>query len=174
MKNNYKHSLHKLLITGLRDLYTAENDTAFILPEMINAAGSAVLRKAFHDHLDNTEKNIKRLNRIFKLIERRPKADKRAAIRQIIKEGKYPISLAVNHSTARDLELISIAQKMEHYSITAYVTLAELADELLLDKVAKRLLRTYNKKNLTVNIYEDMVAKTLSSIISIPLVGAVA
>ncbi len=158
MKKEIQHSLSQLLTSGIRDLYRAEKDIARILPKMIRAADSPVLKRAFQEHLNITKTHVVRLKEVFGWIRRKPKGKKCIPIRNIIKEGRYALELAVNGSAVRDLTLILTAQKMEHYEIAGYAILANLASALSLDNVARALLSTHSEEVEAGIMYNDIAS----------------
>jgi ferritin-like metal-binding protein YciE len=121
-------SLEDLFLDQLRDIYHAEGQLIKALPKMARAA-TEELRGAFEHHLDQTRRQSERLERIFEALGRKPKAKKCAAMEGLIEEGK---ELMREDAAAEVLDagLIAAAQKVEHYEIAAYGTLAAWADRL--------------------------------------------
>ena len=58
-------SLETLLIEELRDLYNAERQILKALPKMAKAASSPSLQKGFQEHLQQTQTQVERLDKIF-------------------------------------------------------------------------------------------------------------
>ena len=56
--------LEELLVDELKDLYNAENQMVKALPRMAKAAGSPELRRAFERHLEETRRQVERLEQI--------------------------------------------------------------------------------------------------------------
>ena len=63
-----------LFLHQLEDVYYAENQITKALPKMVEKATAADLKKGFELHLQETEVQIERLERIFALIGQKPKA----------------------------------------------------------------------------------------------------
>jgi ferritin-like metal-binding protein YciE len=61
-------SLHALFMEGLQDIYDAEKQVTKALPLMAKAAQAPDLRRAFEEHLTQTEGHIDRLEQIFQLM----------------------------------------------------------------------------------------------------------
>ena len=59
-------SLKDLYVEELKDLYNAENQLLKALPRMAKKASSPDLRAAFEEHLGQTERQVNRLEKIFK------------------------------------------------------------------------------------------------------------
>ncbi|MCG2615146.1 DUF892 family protein [Terrimonas sp. NA20] len=161
MKKEIRKSLSRLLTSGIRDLYCAEKEIARVLPKMIRAATSPILKRAFQEHLDITHIHVNRLLEVFRWIGHKPKGKKCVPIRNIIREGKYARELAVNGSASRDLGLIFTAQKMECYEIAGYAILANVATELLLDNVADTLFRTHEEEVEAGTMYADIASNDI-------------
>ena len=67
-------SLETLLIEELRDLYNAERQILKALPKMAKAASSTGLQKGFQEHLQQTQTQVKCLDKIFTDLGSRQKA----------------------------------------------------------------------------------------------------
>ena len=58
-------SLETLLVEELRDLYNAERQILKALPKMAKAASSPNLQKGFQEHLQQTQTQVERLDKIL-------------------------------------------------------------------------------------------------------------
>ncbi len=143
-----KSSLHELFLDELKDIYYAENLLAKTLPEMAEASTAAPLKKAFQAHLKETQNQIKRLEQVFKLLDEKAEAKKCDAMEGLIKEAK---SLIKDNEAGltRDVGIIIGAQKVEHYEIAAYGSLATLADLMGHTEVKKLLGETLVEEKAT-------------------------
>jgi ferritin-like metal-binding protein YciE len=130
-------SLHELFIEELRDMYDAEKRLIRALPKMAKAAGSNELQSAFTNHLRETEKQVTRLEQVFRSIGEKPRGKKCDGMMGIIEEGTKAIEEL--EGPVLDAALIAGAQKAEHYEIASYGTLAYYADLMGHDR-AKELL----------------------------------
>src|SRR5271154_7271024 len=86
MAKNAK-TLNDLFEDTLKDIYYAENKILKALPKMAKAAHSDELRTAFQKHLKETEGQVSRLEKVFKLVDLTPKGKKCEAIEGILEEG---------------------------------------------------------------------------------------
>jgi ferritin-like metal-binding protein YciE len=111
--------MEELFLDEIRDLYDAEKQLIKALPEMGRAAWSEELREAFEVHLDQTENQVKRLERIFDALGEKAGGKKCAAMTGLIREGNEMVD-ATEESAVRDAGLIAAAQKVEHYEISGY------------------------------------------------------
>jgi ferritin-like metal-binding protein YciE len=145
----------------IKDIYWAEKHLVRILPKMKKAATSPDLQKAFADHLETTKEHVSRLEQVFELIGHKPQAKKCDAIEGITKEGESIIEETESGTATRDVGLILAGQKAEHYEISTYGGLAQLARTLGHDEVAEILEKTLTEEKeadeLLTAIAEDKV-----------------
>lgn len=146
MKNS---SLHQFFVSALKDIYYAENAILEALEKMQEAATSEDLKDAFEDHHLQTQKHVKRLEKVFGLIDETPEKKECKAIKGIIEEGEEIIKSTKEGSSTRDVGLIIAAQKVEHYEIATYGGLAQLAITMGHDKAADLLERTLQEEEDT-------------------------
>lgn len=122
-------SLEDLFVHFLRDMYYAEKQILKALPKMAKKAGSDDLRKAFEEHHGETEDQIANLEKVFELLDLKPRGVTCDAIEGIISEAKDIMS-ETEDPDALDAGLIAGAQAVEHYEITRYGTMASWAKQL--------------------------------------------
>ncbi|PKF76192.1 ferritin-like domain-containing protein [Chryseobacterium sp. PMSZPI] len=134
--------LHKFFVSALKDIYYAENAILDALEKMQEAATSEDLKDAFEDHHLQTQKHVKRLEKVFQLIDEKPEKKECKAIKGIIEEGEEIMKSTEEGTSTRDAALIIAAQKVEHYEIATYGGLAQLAITMGHDKAADLLERT--------------------------------
>ena len=67
------NSLRDALVEELKDLYNAEKQLTKALPKLAKRATSDELRDAFESHLEETEGQITRLERVFELLDEKPR-----------------------------------------------------------------------------------------------------
>lgn len=140
--------LHALFVHTLKDVYFAEHAISKALPKMISSAKDAGLKKAFDHHLKQTEEQIQRLNKVFKLIDLKPEGVPCEAIKGILKEGDE-IADEFANSRALDAGLLASAQAVEHYEMSRYGALRTWAEELGLAEAAKLLQATLAEEQET-------------------------
>ena len=140
--------LEELLIEELRDLYNAENQIIKALPKMAKAASSPDLRRAFERHLEETRRQVERLDQIGEQLDAKMSGKKCHGMEGLIEEGKEIMSEDLEEP-ALDAGLIGAAQKVEHYEIAAYGTARAHAEMLGYTKVARLLQQTLNEEGAT-------------------------
>ena len=132
-------SLREFLVDGLKDLYWAEKALTKALPKMAKNATSPKLQESINKHLTETENQITRLEGAFKALGEKAKAEKCDAMDGLIKEAES-IMKETEPGAVRDAAIIAAAQKVEHYEIASYGTMATYA-KLLGEKEALQLLK---------------------------------
>ena len=158
------NSLRDLFIEELRDLYSAENQLVAALPKMAEAASDPELKKAFTDHLEQTENHVARLEQIFEGLDEKPSGETCQAMEGLVKEGSEMIK-ADGDPIVRDSGLIGAAQRVEHYEMAGYGTARSLAQRLGEQEAAELLQETLDEEgeadNLLTEIAESLVPVAL-------------
>jgi ferritin-like metal-binding protein YciE len=141
--------LEKLFIDSLKDLYWAEKALTKALPKMQEAATTEELKAAIEEHLGQTQEHVTRLEEVFGLFDKKAQAKKCDGMEGLIKEGEIVVEETEEGSMTRDAGIIMSAQKVEHYEISAYGTLVQLAKTLGNDKAAGILQTTLDEEKQT-------------------------
>lgn len=138
-------SLELLLVHELKDLLSAEKQLVKALPKMAKGASSKSLRGAIQEHLEQTKGQVERLEEIFALLDKAPRAEHCQAMEGLIAEGADLLD-AEGDEQVKDAALIGAAQKVEHYEIAAYGTARALAELLGLDRAVDLLQQTLDEE----------------------------
>jgi ferritin-like metal-binding protein YciE len=125
-KKNAPEGLHKFFVDGLKDIYWAEKALTKALPKMIKNATSSELSEALTNHLEETKGQVTRLEEVFASIDQKAVAKKCDAMEGLIKEAQG-IMEETDKGSMRDAGIIAAGQKVEHYEIATYGTLAKYA-----------------------------------------------
>lgn len=141
-------NLQDLFHDTLKDIYFAEKKIMSALPKMAKAAQSDELRAAFEKHLEETERQVERLESVFEDIDAPARGKTCDAIMGILDEGQEIMS-EYKGAPALDAGLLAAAQAVEHYEISRYGTLITWADELGLTNASKLLKETLAEEKKT-------------------------
>ncbi|WP_295976093.1 ferritin-like domain-containing protein [uncultured Xanthomonas sp.] len=141
-------TIDELFIHELSDIYSAEKQLTKALPRLARASTNPALRAAFEAHLEETQGQIERIDQIVENGNLRLKRIKCAAMEGLVEEGKEVID-SIEAGPVRDAALIGGAQKVEHYEIASYGTLAAMAKQLGMDDALSLLLETLNEERST-------------------------
>ena len=141
-------NLEDLYQHGLKDIYYAENQIVKSLPDMIENATNAELKRGLQHHLRETKEQVKRLEQVFALHGEQPSGTKCPAIDGIIKEGGDLMG-EVEDKAVLNVGIIAAAQAVEHYEISRYGTLIAWAEELGLEDAVSLLEETLEEEKAT-------------------------
>ncbi|RYY82319.1 MAG: ferritin-like domain-containing protein [Chitinophagaceae bacterium] len=154
--------LHELFVEELRDIYWAEKHLTKALPKMAKAATSEELRGAFQNHLSQTEEQIGRVEQVFQLLGLPARAKKCEAMEGLVQEAQQGIEDTPKGSSVRDAALIICAQKVEHYEIAAYGSLAQLAKTMGQNEVADLLAQTLEEEKETDQLLTELAVSGIN------------
>lgn len=138
-------SLHDLLISELKDLYSAETQLVKALPKIAKKATAPELKEALTDHLEETRGHVQRLEQIFDELEEKPRGKKCQAMEGLVEEGKEILEADAD-DMVRDAALIGACQRVEHYEIASYGCARTFAQLLGYDNAARLLEETLNEE----------------------------
>ncbi len=141
-------SLASLFHHELKDLYSAEKQLVKALPKMAKAATNEQLKAGFEEHLEQTKKQVERLEKIGKDLDLKLGGHTCKAMEGLIEEGKELIEEEAE-PTVLDAGLIGAAQRVEHYEIAGYGTARSLAETLGYDDAASLLQETLDEEKET-------------------------
>ena len=99
-------------------------------------------------HLEETEKQIERLEKVFEKLGKTPKGVDCPAIDGLIKEADQTAA-EVDDKSVLDAAIVGNAQAVEHYEIARYGTLIAWAEELGHDDVVRFLTTNLNEEKAT-------------------------
>ena len=140
--------LMKLFTEQLQDVYYVEKQLVRGLTRMAKTAQSDDLRQAFEQHRDETETQMERLEEIFEMLDRNPKARKCEAMDGLMDEAKELME-DFSDDPALDAALVAAAQKVEHYEIATYGSLRAWAEQLGLEEAVPLLEETLAEEKQT-------------------------
>src|SRR4051812_27508620 len=121
-------NLNELFVEEVKDIYDAEKQLVKALPKMAKAAQSEELRAAFEEHLEITKAHVSRLEEVFQHLGMPARGKTCEGMKGLIEEGEE--AMEEMEGTVLDAALIASAQKVEHYEIATYGTLATFAEVL--------------------------------------------
>jgi ferritin-like metal-binding protein YciE len=138
-------SMEDLLIHGLQDIYYTEQQITKALPKMIDKATNRDLVTGLKNHLEETNKQIERLQKVFEKLGKEPSGTQCPAIDGIIKEADETAG-EIEDKSVLDAAIVANAQAVEHYEICRYGTLIAWAEELGQDEIVRFLNTNLNEE----------------------------
>ncbi|WP_163397264.1 ferritin-like domain-containing protein [Flavobacterium fluviatile] len=160
-KSNAAEGLRELFIDSLKDIYWAEKALTKALPKMAKNATSENLITAINEHLTVTQGQVERLEKVFELIGEKAAAKKCDAMEGLIKEGEG-IMEETQEGAVRDAGIIAASQKIEHYEIASYGTLAAFALTLAEDEAAALLQQTLEEEKEADTLLTEAAYNTIN------------
>ncbi|WP_113653067.1 YciE/YciF ferroxidase family protein [Pedobacter namyangjuensis] len=148
-ENSENNEFKDFFIDGLKDIYWAEKHLAKALPKMQKAATSEELAMAFEKHTQETKQHAEILEQVFGLLEEKATAKKCDAMEGLLEEADGIIEETEDGTMIRDAALILAAQKVEHYEIATYGTLAVFARTMGRDDIAELLTQVLDNEKAT-------------------------
>jgi ferritin-like metal-binding protein YciE len=122
-------NLDDLFVHTLQDVYYAEQRITKALPKMIQKVSDPQLQDAFRLHLEETNRQIQRLEQVFRMHNAEAKSVTCPAIDGIITEAEEIMGDSKD-SEVLDAAALAAAQAVEHYEIARYGTLIAWARQL--------------------------------------------
>jgi ferritin-like metal-binding protein YciE len=154
-------SLKELYVDELKDLWSAETQITKALPKMMKAASNPKLKKAFNTHLKQTERQIKRLERIFKELDESPRGKKCVGMEGLIKEAQELIK-EKPEAEVLDAGLIAAAQHVEHYEMAGYGCVRTWARQMGEDRQAELLQETLDEEEQTDRLLTELAESEIN------------
>jgi len=143
-------TIEELFEHELKDMYSAEQSLLEALEQMADESSDREIRKGFTQHRKETQAQIKRLEKIYKVLGQKPATGTCPGIEGLIKEKK---AFLREKPSGELLEFYNIgaAQKAERYEITAYETLIDMAEKLGMGDVVELLEQNLQEEEMTLN-----------------------
>jgi ferritin-like metal-binding protein YciE len=139
-------TMDDLLLHGLRDIYYAEQQITKALPKMIDKATNRDLSNGLKNHLEETKRQIERLENVFAKLGKQPSGTQCPAIDGLIKEADETAS-EIEDKSVLDAAIVANAQAVEHYEICRYGTLIAWAEALGHDEIVRFLTTNLNEEH---------------------------
>jgi len=140
-------TVEKLLVAELKDLYSAEKQITRALPKMAKAASNDQLKTAFETHLQQTQGQIERLDRVFEILGKPSSGKTCKGMQGLLEEGSE--TMQETEGEVRDAAMICAAQKVEHYEMAGYGSVRTWAQQLGQKEIADLLQQTLDEEGET-------------------------
>jgi ferritin-like metal-binding protein YciE len=143
-------TIEELFEHELKDMYGGETSLLDALEQMAAESEDREIKKGFQQHRKETQGQLKRIEKIFKILGKKAEAETCAGIEGLIKEKK---TFMKERPTEDLLEFYNIgaAQKVERYEITSYENLIDMADKLGLTDAVELLEQNLQEEEATLN-----------------------
>src|SRR5215212_7318675 len=128
----------QMFVTEVQELRSVEAQLVDALPKMAGVANHPELKQAIQSHLEETHSQRDRLDEILRRHGAEAREHLDQSMQAIVREAEKWARM-VQDPDLRDAGLIASAQRVEHYEIAVYGTLATWAKQLGLDEDERTL-----------------------------------
>ena len=142
------NSMQDLVVYKLQAIYDAEQQALQAYPQIVQAVASPELQQGLQQHVDQTQQQVQRLDRIFQHLGQQPGGQPCVSMQGLIQEAQQLIQQGGAPDVV-DAAIIGAAQAIEHHEIAAYGTARTLAQQLGLQEAAQLLEQTLDEEKQT-------------------------
>jgi ferritin-like metal-binding protein YciE len=154
--------LQDLLVDTLRDTLNAERQIISALPKMIEFAENEELATAFEEHLAVTKNQVTRLQEVFSLLGLSARGKHCAGMEGLLEEGTDFMTEAEPGETG-DAGIIAAGQKVEHYEIAAYGTMASYARVLGHNQIVTLLEESLEEEREADRLLSEIATRSINT-----------
>ncbi len=141
-------TVDELFVDELKDIYSAEKQAVRAYPRIVKAVESEELKDALKTHLEQTKQHVERLDRVFEILEKRASGKTCEGMKGLLGEAAQHIE-EIEQGPVLDVAIIGALQRVEHYEIAAYGTVATLAQALGQSEIKDILGQTLREEKET-------------------------
>jgi len=142
------NSLRDLYIAELQEIRSVQGQLVEALPRMADVAGHPELKQGIQTHLEETRAQQSHVEEILRRHNAEPREHVDQAMQAMLQETEKWATM-VQDRDLRDAGLIASAQRVEHYEIAVYGSLATWAKQLGLDEDLQALLSILEEEKRT-------------------------
>ena len=136
-------NLNDLFLHTLQLTHAAELAIAEAFPQMARTARSSGPEMPLENYIAQTKERIKRLEQVFKLVDKTPETTKCPAIDDILAEATE-LTGRIEDEDTRRAAIVAALMSAKHLVLERHATLAAWARELRLPDSAQLLLATHD------------------------------
>ena len=119
----------QMYVSELQELRSVEDQLVQALPKMAQMVEHPELKKAIENHLNETKSQRDRLDQLLRGHGASSREHQDSSMQAIVREAERWAKM-VSDPDCRDAGVIASAQRVEHYEIAVYGTLAAWAKQL--------------------------------------------
>jgi ferritin-like metal-binding protein YciE len=138
----------ELFVSELKDIYSAEKQAVRAYPRIAKTVQSEELKQALQQHLEQTKQHVQRLDRAFEILEKRASGKTCEGMKGLLDEANAQVE-EIEKGPILDAALIGALQRVEHYEISAYGTVATLAEAMGQEEIHELLTETLQEEKDT-------------------------
>ncbi len=138
-------TLEDIVVRELQGLHEAERENVRVLRSMSENAASDALREALEAHLKETQNQVRRLDQILESLGETSAGEPAKAFEGLVEEAEAASSIDADDDIV-DIDLITAAEKMEHYEIACYSGAIAMADAIGMEEASRLLSETLSEE----------------------------
>jgi ferritin-like metal-binding protein YciE len=133
--------LQEMLVSQLRDAFSAEKQAIQSMKKTVRKISAPELKDGTQAHIEQSEEQRARVEQALQQLGSKPDRTVCEAMRGLVEEAQHEME-EQEKGPLMDLTVVAGLQRIEHYEIAAYGTMAELAKALGENEVAELLATT--------------------------------
>ena len=146
----------------MQEARSVEAQLTDALPGMIRSAQADELKKALEAHLGETRSHLERMDAILSRHGAEPREHRDQSMQTILSEAEKWAEL-IEDPVCRDAAMIASAQRVEHYEIAVYGTLAAWAKQLDLTDDQSTLIGILDEERAADGILTDLAKREINA-----------
>lgn len=154
----------EMLVHELGDLLDAETRLRNALEKMAKKCSNQNLKTLFEDHREETEGQIERLQGVFEDLEEKAKRQPCKGMRGLIEEFETFVKEEKPEDELLDIYACGAAIKVEHYEISAYESMINMARQLGLEEEARQLEETLQEEKTMLQRLQEIGQELISQL----------
>lgn len=154
-------TLEDLFEHQLKDLHSAESQQMPLYPKLIEATNNKKLKKAIKDQHEQTQSQLKRLEKIGDKIGKKLTGHKCKAMEGLVKEASGFLEEKTSPEVL-DAGIIAELQRIEHYEISGYGTARRYAQQLDQHDIAEQLGKTLEEEGDADEALNDLAIEVIN------------
>ena len=155
-------TLNDAFYETLKDVYYAEKQAVKACKKSAKHAKAPELKKAFEDHGIESQGHVERLEEVFGMLGKSPRAKTCEAMQGITSEMEEDLE-EFGDTPAGDAVLIGCGQAVEHYEMARYGLLKTWANQLGMADAAKLLDATLQEEKKADALLSQIAEKIANS-----------
>jgi ferritin-like metal-binding protein YciE len=138
-------NLKELFTEQARCLYSAERQKLEAFPKLRAVVSSPEAKEIIANHIEETKKQIKRLDNLFAQFDLKPAGVENRAMEYLLSDTFRQME-GIRSTEILDIAVIDSIQQINHYTIAGYGNVAAYAEKLEYREVCDELLSTLEEE----------------------------
>lgn len=138
-------NLTEMMIDQLRDAFSAEKQAIQGMKRALRKISSPELKEGTQAHIEQSEEQRSRIEQVLQQLGSKPDRTVCEAMRGLVEEAQHEME-EQEKGPMMDLTIVASFQRIEHYEIASYGTMAELATALKQSEAAELLGQTLSEE----------------------------